>query len=1048
MTSGLPTTSPAVITPDPTIHTRSPTNPANPNAPSSTASIRALIMKFPFQIIDIIIHAIIGDLESLPIIGPFLKPFLDPISNIFANLFSIFGITDPLGTLGGSPGSFDVTGFLGNWVNILLLPLNLFLPGVDFGNLLNNIVDAISGDPSGTAVGSTITDIYTALTKVPIIGSFIAGIIPINVVSLFGSIADGLLSHIGIGALSNATPNLLTAPTFINAASIQAGTDWAFDSSVTQASDGSGSVKATANGNVHALHSNIINVAENQKLNLTVWSQWSNLSASGSPIQMGIVTYNSGVETGTQILASVSAPSPSSSWTQLVPTADYTVPSGVDGIAMRLIVDSTATAGQVWFDSANVHQTGQIQQDWVDGLLGQFNGILKIFGLGALGDLIDPVVSTVWHGVASLFLVPLNIFAQLFGGLLSGLNIPGLDASKIVSGVMGAAQSGLSAVFDIFSGNFGGVVTDVENAWTNLLSIFGISGAGILSGDPGGFDVGGIVTHFAQFILAPLMIPLQIFASLTGGLLSGSVIPGLDASKIVSGVFSPAITGFDQIISTITSALGAGGSTIASLASALLSIPGSLITGLINPTVSGAAAVTTAAWMGLAGSVATAPVTNTDLTTAAATIQVLSNSALIAAAAAQAALAAINARDNANLGNGGSYTTVTVSGNDGDALPLASFTATIPTGGLVLRAIGGSPGGGRDKGGGGTTTATANFIGIAAAQPAGTYAATLAHPFTTDDQSMIVVLGDQGQVPAPSTYMFTHCDSALTAGVYCKLGTVDVFNHINTVQVGSFTRSGSTFTFTPFTGGGAFHGLGAGTRIELRNQGTTWTVVVDDEPIVTCINSSVTFDSSHRTAGIAMQRQFSNAYTIYPAGLYDSSRISDISLGDFVTPTFVGSGALMSAVNPSVFITQTSTGQFAGSGVFDTTVYNTADIKVDVPHAKFTVTTEGLYQCVVCFSTSNVDGVFDTMLFHNGSPYQVGGRWFLDANGYTDTSLSPFGGQTGFIGQATFQIYLKPNDNVQAAFGWSNFGTGHGVSLGGNGSGSQTYFSIMRQVLT
>ena len=129
---------------------------------------------------------------------------------------------------------------------------------------------------------------------------------------------------------------------------------------------------------------------------------------------------------------------------------------------------------------------------------------------------------------------------KLIGGLLSPLIIPGIDASKIVSGFFNIGQiSGLQANLDALDAAIGSI-PGAQELIDKICNALGVSGTGhsasdvftALSNIPGGNIVGAIA------------------ASLISGLLNPLNIPGLDASKIVSGTIS-------QVFLNITS-IGAG----------------------------------------------------------------------------------------------------------------------------------------------------------------------------------------------------------------------------------------------------------------------------------------------------------------------------------------------------------------------------------------------------------------------------------------------------------------------------------------------------------
>lgn len=849
--------------------------------------------------------------------------------------------------------------------NILFAGLDAILgfPLALIAAIAETIVGAFIG---GTVIQDFLGVIAGFVSGIPLIGGFLAGLIPVNASSLFGNIFPGLLSHVGIGSLANTTPNLLTAGTFPSAASITAHGDWTWDPNTSQDGNKTGSAKLVCDGKSHALRSNPITVAQGQSLSVSAYVQWQGVTSSGSPFHMDIITIQNGLVTGINNAQSATVSGSSSSWVQLSTT--YTVPANVDTIEIRLAVDGTASSGTVWWDAADVHQTGLIQQGWINGLLDTFDGIANLFGLGGLAkNLINPIVSDVWSSVASLFLNPLGFFANLIGGLIPGFQIPGLDASKIISGILSPAISGVQLVLNIFSG-IGSQFSDLTNVWTNLLSMFGTSvnnlAVSIESFNP--------AAALATFINSFISTFESFFATVTGGFISAAVIPPIDGAKV---------------------------------------------TGSIDPSVSGAQDTTNAAWMGAAGSKPTAKKSNTEMSTAVAAWATAAAQAQVAAAAAQEALAAITAENNANSGAGGSFTRITsIAGADGSALNATDFPVVGPGGGgLVIRSIG------NNRLGGQTGPAGAE-IGIAAGAGGGPWFATLGHQFTTDNQAVIVTLGDQAQWLVTPTYILTHCDSACTQGAYCAITNNQGTNDI---AIGSFTRSGFNWTFTPFAGGAGRSGaVTAGSRVESHNNGTTWTVLVNDDQVVSVTNSSITFDSSHRTAAVAEQRAYApDGFGIYPPGNYDSWGIAAISLGDYVIPTFVGSGALIMRTSATGVNVTTGFNPISAN-FFDGTESSTADITVDLVNNKFTVSNAGWYSVAMSYATSQVSGAsVAPALYKNGTHIRSAPN-FLSTN--------------PCIAWTWPNVYLAAGDNIEAGYYAS---ANESAYLIGDG-GASTYMSI------
>ena len=148
---------------------------------------------------------------------------------------------------------------------------------------------------------------------------------------------------------------------------------------------------------------------------------------------------------------------------------------------------------------------------------------------------------------------PLNLLAPMnpSTSLLFPVNIPGLDASKIISGIFGTGQIPSLDASKITSGVF------------NALQIPGLDASKIISGV---MSTGQIPNLDASKIVSGVFgtgqIPNLDASKITSGIFNALQIPTLDASKIISGVFGqsmiPSLTGTWG--KTVDGTLIAGGS--------------------------------------------------------------------------------------------------------------------------------------------------------------------------------------------------------------------------------------------------------------------------------------------------------------------------------------------------------------------------------------------------------------------------------------------------------------------------------------------------------
>lgn len=210
----------------------------------------------------------------------------------------------------------------------------------------------------------------------------------------------------------------------------------------------------------------------------------------------------------------------------------------------------------------------------------------------ALVDAVNDSPEALWGVVVTLFLKPLNAFATLVSGLIPGAQIPGLDASKIVSGLFTIAQvSGLGARLDDLDAAIL-AIPGAQELIDKICNALGVTGTGHTPSD--------VFTALTNIPGANIVG--SIAAALVSGILSAANIPGLDASKITSGQFGQAMItglstalsdledGIDRSVSDIRDALNgsyAGSdpvlSAIKSIAAAFLTAASSLdATKLIN----------------------------------------------------------------------------------------------------------------------------------------------------------------------------------------------------------------------------------------------------------------------------------------------------------------------------------------------------------------------------------------------------------------------------------------------------------------------------------
>lgn len=389
-----------------------------------------------------------------------VKAITDAVEDIFdvggwfANLSAFLGSIDFLDP------NFDLMGAAQSFIELVLSPAGL--PAI------SDVLAAIMGTYTGTDLAlPQIQDIFTffrdlfggidfeSLPTSPaevwqwVFASFLAPLIDAvqSILDpLTGLIPDWLLPPVSIGRLTSQAPNLVEDGGF--SVVPHGDSEWR---------NVSGVVEVTADGTHHELILRPVGVAAGQEYRPEVEAGWVSASGAAGSVQLQLLEFLRGVQVGIHVVASAT-PTGTQALSEIAAT--YTVPAGVDQVALALVVTSGATAGIIRFDNADGPPTGVLQLDWMpdalanfEGLFGAFGGtladgvakitnvinnVLKIFGIPDISQIFgspgvfDP--TAILQNFISAMLYPLNMLAQLVAGFIPGAQIPGLDASKIVSG--------------------------------------------------------------------------------------------------------------------------------------------------------------------------------------------------------------------------------------------------------------------------------------------------------------------------------------------------------------------------------------------------------------------------------------------------------------------------------------------------------------------------------------------------------------------------------------------------------------------------------------
>jgi hypothetical protein len=355
---------------------------------------------------------------------------LRDLAGTWDNLLAMFSGIDFAAT------DFDPDAAVRWFAEHILSPL---LPGADWSQLYAQL----TGDPGGdlAALGSFLRD--------NLFGPVLAHRIPQVSVATIGEVFDN---------------NLIANPHFENLKTENSSV-WDFDPDVSHSPVG-GSAKMTADGTGSKdLLSNLIPASLGQRFDLSVWTKWSGMTGSGTPIQLGVTTYLSNSAVGQPVIASHALTPPTSDWVKL--SGSYTVPENVDAIRVRLTLTPSATAGTVWWDDSSLYKVGLLQQ-------------LLVMGTDA-GDTLTNDIENLFTGIISN---AAGLLERALQGDLTALREI-LHPSGLLADIAERQDSFLDQLSplngsNVNQGSIGnnflpGVLTEIDN---NVRSLLGIGGSG------------------------------------------------------------------------------------------------------------------------------------------------------------------------------------------------------------------------------------------------------------------------------------------------------------------------------------------------------------------------------------------------------------------------------------------------------------------------------------------------------------------------------------------------------------------------------------------
>lgn len=257
----------------------------------------------------------------------------------------------------------------------------------------------------------------------------------LNASNLWGLLPAGVSIKVPSTAVTSEQAQPLWNPNFEGSISFEPLAGWAWDSTVyfETSTNLPGSAAVTADGAVHALRSNPFPVDSGQRLTPTPHILTSGLVCTGSPIKLDVITYLGDTQVAIVELVSMGAPTGATTgWTNPpsgskagTMSATYTVPDDgtVDAVKLRIVIDSTATAGTVRFGAVpTVIEGGLISDLQSDLTTIQEDETAKAAATATLWQDIGTAITTYgltdWEAMA----VAINAAYQTWNTIVTGID--------------------------------------------------------------------------------------------------------------------------------------------------------------------------------------------------------------------------------------------------------------------------------------------------------------------------------------------------------------------------------------------------------------------------------------------------------------------------------------------------------------------------------------------------------------------------------------------------------------------------------------------------
>lgn len=389
----------------------------------------------------------VDGLDNVPVIGDIAQAIEDTFETIEGFIEAITGVVQgDLSALSEWASRVPLLSLITGWLNGGVIP-NLDASKITDGTFLESLIPSLSMEK--------IEGLIEAFANLPIISDIIA------LINRF--IRPGGLPLIPLSSIADIQPNLLFEGGFDAAETVNTADGWSWDGTIGRGTP-VGSAKIVANGTAKELQSgpDPILVEEGQELSLSSWVRWRSLATNGTgaPAQLTVRTYDTaGATVSTQTIAGLAnSPGANSSnasqndFVQL--TGSWTVPAGVSSIRLRLTVRPSATAGEIWFDDAEVTKTQKMPQTFISGLTDALDNLF-----GWIEDLVNNLLGALGLSGSGSLLDRIFDLADEIGDWLLGTEDTAGALDDLAAALMNAPETvmgQLQAVSDIVSGIFNG----------------------------------------------------------------------------------------------------------------------------------------------------------------------------------------------------------------------------------------------------------------------------------------------------------------------------------------------------------------------------------------------------------------------------------------------------------------------------------------------------------------------------------------------------------------------------------------------------------------